>query len=133
MAVKVSMSPMPPRCAAAMAPRERLADFRFDDVLLRAVLLRAAAMRAPPLRNRASISCIYGITQRAARRPAGPVSGPAESLAQRVLGFFQPLPVGLVEIFAGAIDVEHEHRHRRAERIGLAPLARLGRALERCG
>src|SRR5882762_6374346 len=35
------------------------------------------------------------------------------------------------EALSGAIDVEVEHRHRRAERRALAALAALGRALER--
>src|SRR5437899_1232287 len=50
------------------------------------------------------------------------------------------LGLGLVERFlsacgqrpAGPVDVEREHRQRGAIRIGLAPPAPFGRALERC-
>src|SRR5690606_20220209 len=53
------------------------------------------------------------------------------NLAQRVLGFLELLLAALRQALAGAVDVEGEHRHRRAIGIGLAPLAAVSRALER--
>src|SRR5438270_11036810 len=59
--------------------------------------------------------------------------GFVEVLAQPVFGFFQPLALALGERFAGAIDIEGQHRQGRAEGICLAPLALLRRARERSG
>lgn len=66
------------------------------------------------------------------QRLVGPtLRGFAEGLAQLVLGFLQPCAVGRGQVLAGAVDVEHQHRHGRSERIGLAALARFRRTLER--
>src|SRR5690349_1500677 len=46
-----------------------------------------------------------------------------EQLAQLVLGLLQRLAAAGREFLAGAVDVEGQHRHRRAQRRRLAPLA----------
>src|SRR5262245_12442183 len=57
----------------------------------------------------------------------------AEGLAQLVLGALEGLETRLAEILAGAVDVEVQHRHGRAEGRGLPAMAALGRALQRLG
>src|SRR5262249_22920625 len=56
---------------------------------------------------------------------------PPELHAQLVLGPHQCSLARGGQILTGTIDVEGEHRKRGAERIGLAPPAVLGRALQR--
>src|SRR5262249_1557454 len=55
----------------------------------------------------------------------------AEGLAQFVLCLFQTPAVGLRQVLSGAVDVENEHRHRRAIGIRFSTRAMLGRTLER--
>src|SRR5262249_48844821 len=50
--------------------------------------------------------------------------------AQLALGRLQASALGPRQLAAGAIDVEREHRHRRAVRARFAPAASLGRALQ---
>jgi hypothetical protein len=52
-------------------------------------------------------------------------------MSQLVLGTFESHPLRGRQMLARSIDVEGEHRHRGAERIGLAPSAALSGALER--
>jgi hypothetical protein len=49
---------------------------------------------------------------------------------QLILGTLEHRTALPAEMFSGAIDVEHEHRHRRPEGIRLAPLTSLGGSLE---
>src|SRR3954469_7892863 len=56
---------------------------------------------------------------------------PSVKLAQLILRRFQHLALRLRQAAAGTIDVKVEHRHCRAERRALAPVAALGGALER--
>src|SRR5439155_1220169 len=60
--------------------------------------------------------------------PGSPVQ-----IAQLVLGSFQARPALPRQGFAGAVDVEREHGHGGTIRIALAPVAALGRPLERAG
>jgi hypothetical protein len=56
---------------------------------------------------------------------------PVEQRPQLVLGRFQRFALSRRQVAAGAVDVERQHRHRRAVRIGLASMAVFGRTLER--
>src|SRR5262245_27941228 len=51
--------------------------------------------------------------------------------AELVLGSVEGALARRGEVCAGAVLVEHEHRHRRAERLGLAARAAIGGPLER--
>src|SRR5262245_13246885 len=51
--------------------------------------------------------------------------------AQFVFCRLQPPALRGGELLAGAVDVEGQHRHGRAKRTALAPVAALGRALQR--
>src|SRR5690242_14154352 len=57
----------------------------------------------------------------------------AELLAQLALGALQRAALPGWQVLAGAVEIEGEHRQRRAIGIGLAAPAALGRALERAG
>src|ERR1700692_1403262 len=56
-----------------------------------------------------------------------------ERLAQFVLGALQRALACGRQVLAGAIEIEDQHRQRRAVRIRFAAFAALGRALERSG
>src|SRR5262249_19278962 len=57
----------------------------------------------------------------------------AKLFAQLALGALQGLLLRGRQVLAGAVEIECEHRERRAIGIGLAAPAALGRALERSG
>jgi hypothetical protein len=56
---------------------------------------------------------------------------PAELLAQLDFRPLERAALARGQFLAGAIDVENQHRQRRTIGLGLAPMALLGRALER--
>src|SRR5262245_51229546 len=66
---------------------------------------------------------------RAAVRFSG-MGFPSVELSQLVFRLVQHSAPSPGKLRAGAVDVEAEHRHRRAERRALAGAAALGRALE---
>src|SRR5262249_21730711 len=53
--------------------------------------------------------------------------------AQLVLGALEPAAPVLRQLLPGAVDVEDQHRHRRAERLRLAALAPLRRTAQGAG
>ncbi len=55
----------------------------------------------------------------------------AKDVAQFVFGPFQHALLFLRKIFAGAVDVKVQHRHRRLIWFGFTPFATLGRAFQR--
>jgi len=55
----------------------------------------------------------------------------AKKVAQFVFGPLQHALLFLRKIFAGAVDVKVQHRHRRLIWFGFTPLATLGRAFQR--
>ncbi len=59
------------------------------------------------------------------------LSFPLEKAAQLGFGPVEHLFAAGGEVPAGAVDIEVKHRHRRAERVALAPAAFLCRAFER--
>src|SRR5438067_656394 len=83
---------------------------------------------ASPCRSRIGSSTVLSDRPRSARSLDRLT---AEGAAQLVLRACQRPPSRGAQLAAGAIDVEVEHRHRRTERIGLAPTASLGGPLER--
>ncbi|EGE61051.1 hypothetical protein RHECNPAF_1260029 [Rhizobium etli CNPAF512] len=56
-----------------------------------------------------------------------------EVFSQFVLGFFKSGPSFFRQLVAGAVDVEGQHRHGRAEGTGLTAMTLLGRMLDRAG
>src|SRR5690606_4471416 len=85
--------------------------------------------RSPPAGTGASV---YAKRDRN-RFPLFLVSGATEFVPQLVLRLFEHLLALLRQVLAGAVDVEGEHGHGRAEGLGLALLARLGGFLQRSG
>jgi len=59
------------------------------------------------------------------RALAGSRAGFAKERPQFVLGRFEAAPLAVGQPFSGPIDVEIQHRHGRAKRIGLTVLAAL--------
>lgn len=57
----------------------------------------------------------------------------AKQIPQFFFGLFESLALGLRQIFSCPVDVEVQHRHGGAERIGLAALAVFSGLLERFG
>src|SRR5262249_44742210 len=55
----------------------------------------------------------------------------SEQFAQLVLGVPQRSQPSGREVLPGTVDIEGQHRHRRAQGWGLAAVAALGRALQR--
>ena len=92
------------------------------------------AGRAKPRMARANRAATLGSAAFNARRGrAARRSRPPELLAQFDLRLLQRPAAARGQIPAGAIDVEDQHRQRRAVRLGLAAMALLSRALERSG
>src|SRR5262249_43706568 len=56
----------------------------------------------------------------------------AELMAEFTLGTFEPTLLRRGKVLPSAVDVEIQHRHGRLKGRALAPLAALGRALQRC-